>query len=54
MLEQSGADALYEAGLRVQTTLDADLQMVANTAIDRGLRAVDNGAAGIVAPRGTW
>ena len=39
MLEQKyGADALYEAGLRVQTTLDADLQKVANTAIDRGLR----------------
>jgi penicillin-binding protein 1A len=46
-LEQKyGADALYEAGLRVQTTLDADLQMVANTAIDRGLRAVDKRRSG--------
>jgi penicillin-binding protein 1A len=47
MLEQKyGADALYEAGLRVQTTLDADLQMVANTAIDRGLRAIDKRRSG--------
>jgi penicillin-binding protein 1A len=47
MLEQKyGADALYEAGLRVQTTLDADLQTVANTAIDRGLRAVDKRRSG--------
>ena len=46
-LEQKyGADALYEAGLRVQTTLDADLQMAANTAIDRGLRAVDKRRSG--------
>lgn len=41
-LEQKyGAKALYEAGLRVQTTLDADLQEAANTAIDRGLRRLD-------------
>jgi penicillin-binding protein 1A len=47
MLEQKyGADALYEAGLRVQTTLDADLQQVANTAIDRGLRRVDKRRSG--------
>ncbi len=47
MLEQKyGADALYEAGLRVQTTLDADLQTVANTAIDRGLRTVDKRRSG--------
>ena len=39
MLEQKyGADALYQAGLRVQTTLDAELQEAANAAIDRGLR----------------
>ena len=38
VLEQEyGADALYEAGLRVQTTLDAGLQDAANRAIDRGL-----------------
>ncbi len=39
MLEQKyGADALYQTGLRVQTTLDVDLQEAANAAIDRGLR----------------
>ena len=36
-----GAKALYEAGLSVQTTLDVELQEVANEAIDRGLRALD-------------
>ena len=36
-----GADALYEAGLRVQTTLDAGLQEAADLAIDRGLRRID-------------
>ena len=42
MLEQKyGADALYQAGLRVQTTLDADLQRAANIAVDKGLRRVD-------------
>src|SRR3954462_6522929 len=41
-LEQKyGAKALYEAGLRVQTTLDADLQAVANEAVERGLRRLD-------------
>ena len=53
MLEQKyGADALYEAGLRVQTTLDAELQNAANLAVDRGLRRIDkrrNGYRG--APR---
>lgn len=42
VLEQKyGADALYEAGLVVQTTLDADLQRAANQALDRGLRQID-------------
>ena len=36
-----GADALYQAGLRVQTTLDGQLQEAANRAIDRGLRRID-------------
>ena len=36
-----GAKALYEAGLSVQTTLDAELQAFANEAVDRGLRALD-------------
>jgi penicillin-binding protein 1A len=38
---QYGASALYEAGLRVQTTLDADLQLALNRALDRGLRRLD-------------
>jgi penicillin-binding protein 1A len=38
---QYGARELYEAGLTVQTTLDADLQAAANKAVDAGLRALD-------------
>jgi penicillin-binding protein 1A len=41
-----GAKALYEAGLSVQTTLDVELQELANEAIDRGLRALDKRRAG--------
>ena len=41
-LEQRyGAIDLYQAGLRVQTTLDAELQQAANVSLDRGLRRVD-------------
>ena len=41
-LEQKyGAKAIYEAGLTVQTTLDAELQQAADDAIDRGLRRLD-------------
>lgn len=41
-LEQKyGAKALYEAGLRVQTTLDVELQALANMALDQGLRRID-------------
>ncbi len=36
-----GAEAIYESGLRVQTTLDARLQQSANAALDRGLRRID-------------
>jgi penicillin-binding protein 1A len=36
-----GADAIYESGLRVQTTLDVRLQQAANAALDRGLRRID-------------
>ena len=51
MLEQKyGADALYQAGLRVQTTLDAELQEVANLAVDRGLRRVDKRRSGYRKP----
>lgn len=35
-----GAKALYENGLTVRTTLDAELQRAANDAIDKGLRQV--------------
>ena len=42
VLEQKyGADALYQTGLRVQTTLDVTLQEAANIALDRGLRRLD-------------
>ena len=41
-LEQRyGAQQLYEAGLEVGTTLDADLQRVANTAVRNGLHRLD-------------
>ena len=48
--EKYGADALYQAGLRVQTTLDADLQEAANIAIDRGLRRIDKRRGGFRKP----
>ncbi len=44
--EKYGADALYQAGLRVQTTLDAELQEAANLALDRGLRRIDKRRGG--------
>jgi penicillin-binding protein 1A len=50
-LEQKyGAKALYEAGLRVQTTLDAELQQAANVAVDRGLRRIDKRRSGYRRP----
>ena len=45
-----GADALYEAGLRVQTTLDFGLQEAANEALDRGLRQIDKRRSGYRKP----
>ncbi len=45
-----GADALYKAGLRVQTTLDAGLQKAANLAIDKGLRRIDKRRSGYRKP----
>ncbi|HKE87539.1 MAG TPA: PBP1A family penicillin-binding protein [Vicinamibacterales bacterium] len=52
MLEQKyGADTLYQAGLRVQTTLDVKLQEAANAAVDRGLRALDKRRNGYRRPR---
>jgi penicillin-binding protein 1A len=51
MLEQKyTADALYHAGLRVNTTLDVALQRAANTAVDRGLRRVDKRRSGYRRP----
>ena len=51
-LEQEyGADALYQNGLQVQTTLDAGLQEVANRAVDRGLRRLDKRHSGFRKPR---
>ena len=50
-LEQKyGAKTLYEAGLQVQTTLDADLQAAANEALDRGLRRIDKRRSGFRKP----
>lgn len=50
-LEQEyGAKALYEAGLSVQTTLDAELQQAANIAVDRGLRRLDKRRNGFRRP----
>jgi penicillin-binding protein 1A len=50
-LEQKyGAKPLYEAGLRVQTTLDAELQQAANLAVDRGLRRIDKRRSGYRRP----
>ncbi|MGH9345815.1 MAG: penicillin-binding protein 1A [Vicinamibacterales bacterium] len=45
-----GAKALYEAGLAVQTTLDAELQAFANDAVDRGLRRLDKRRSGYRRP----
>jgi penicillin-binding protein 1A len=51
VLEQKyGADALYQAGLRVQTTLDVTLQEAANLALDRGLRRLDKRRGGYRRP----
>lgn len=48
--ERYGADALYQAGLRVQTTLDPVLQEAANIALDRGLRRLDKRRSGYRTP----
>jgi penicillin-binding protein 1A len=38
---QYGAKRLYEQGLAVRTTLDSNLQSIANTALEHGLRTYD-------------
>jgi penicillin-binding protein 1A len=51
-LEQEyGADALYQNGLQVQSTLDVELQEAANRAVDRGLRRLDKRHSGFRKPR---
>jgi penicillin-binding protein 1A len=47
---QYGAVDLYQAGLRVQTTLDVELQEAANAAVDRGLRRIDKRRGGFRKP----
>jgi len=50
-LEQRyGADALYQNGLFVQTTLDVGLQEAANKAVERGLRQLDKRHSGFRKP----
>ncbi|MBM3778950.1 MAG: PBP1A family penicillin-binding protein [Acidimicrobiia bacterium] len=50
-LEQDfGAQAIYQAGLTVRTTLDADLQVIANAALDQGLRRLDKRHRGYQRP----
>ena len=39
--QQYGAQALYESGLSVSTTLDVQMQLAANRAVNRGLRRID-------------
>jgi penicillin-binding protein 1A len=48
--EKYGAVDLYQAGLRVQTSLDAELQEAANLALDRGLRRIDKRRGGFRRP----
>ena len=48
--DRYGADALYQAGLRVQSTLDPALQEAANLALDRGLRRLDKRRSGYRKP----
>ena len=48
--EEYGADALYQAGLRVQTSLDPALQAAANRAVDQGLRRIDKRRSGYRRP----
>src|SRR4030095_14116502 len=51
LAQKYGAHALYEAGLRVQTTLDVTLQEAANRALDRGLRQIDKRRSGFRRPK---
>lgn len=46
-----GARQLYENGLAVQSTLDYELQQIANVAVDRGLRDADHRHRGYRTPK---
>jgi penicillin-binding protein 1A len=46
LLDQQFGQQLYEQGLKVFTTLDLDLQSAAERAIERQLRAIENGNYG--------
>ena len=46
ILEDRMGDALYSAPLRIHTTLDLNAQAAAERALDRQLRAIENGAFG--------
>jgi penicillin-binding protein 1A len=48
--EKFTADALYQAGFQVRTTLDAELQEAANRALDQGLRRIDKRRSGYRKP----
>ena len=50
LAQEYGSESLYEAGLRVQTTLDVTLQEAANAALDAGLRRVDKRRSGFRTP----
>ncbi len=42
LVDQYGHDAAYREGLTVYTTMDAQLQLAANQAVQRGVRVVDH------------
>jgi penicillin-binding protein 1A len=45
-----GSQRIYQGGLRVYTTLDAEMQRAANDAMRKGLRALDRRSRGFVPP----
>jgi penicillin-binding protein 1A len=50
---QYGSQRIYQGGLRVETTLDTELQRDANEALRKGLRTLDKRSRGFVAPAET-
>jgi penicillin-binding protein 1A len=47
---QYGSQRIYQGGLRVETTLDPEMQKAANQALRKGLRALDKRSRGYVPP----